>query len=66
MRTKLIENYYRNKNHQKDSIQQLIGADAESHNHTVSRAWGVLKKSRCTYQRNQRGQGHKNAAYRIN
>lgn len=65
--TKIIEKFYRNtKNHQKDSIQQLMGADTESHNHTLGTAWGVLEGSRSVYQRNQRGQGHwKNTAQRI-
>lgn len=57
--TKIIENFYRNtKNHQKDSIQQLMGADTESHNHTLGTACGVLEGSRSNYQRNQGDQGH--------
>ena len=66
-RTKLIENYYRNtKNHQKDSIQQLIGADAELLSQLLLEARGILQKRGRKDCRSQRGQGHHKKTYRIN
>lgn len=53
--------------YQRGFIQQLIGANAETHNHTLGRALRILRKRGKKDFRSQGSQGHcKNKAHRIN
>ena len=52
--------------HQWGFLQQLMGADVETHNQTIGRVWETLKKSGSKGCRTHRGQGNQyNIAYRI-